>query len=62
LFNNNWNNIHDFTPVSESDGNWSLLPEDVKVSDLIDLNYSEQRLDESEVGNGDAKARASKKL
>uniref|UniRef100_A0A3Q2QKW4 Protein XRP2 n=1 Tax=Fundulus heteroclitus TaxID=8078 RepID=A0A3Q2QKW4_FUNHE len=34
IFNNNWSNIHDFTPVS-GETNWSLLPEDSKVLDLV---------------------------
>ena len=31
IFNNNWSNIHDFTPA-EGERNWSLLP---KVSFFI---------------------------
>ncbi|KAK5620326.1 Protein Xrp2 [Crenichthys baileyi] len=34
IFNNNWSNIHDFTPVS-GENNWSLLPEDSKVLDFV---------------------------
>ncbi|XP_027883547.1 protein XRP2 [Xiphophorus couchianus] len=34
IFNNNWSNIHDFTPVS-GENNWSLLPEDAKVADFV---------------------------
>lgn len=34
IFNNNWSNIHDFTPVSEQN-NWSLLPEAASVLDFI---------------------------
>ena len=61
LFNNNWSDIHDFTPVPESGGNWSLLPESIKVTDFFDLNYfqPEQHTEESEMGNGDAKTRSS---
>ncbi|XP_039600659.1 protein XRP2 [Polypterus senegalus] len=34
IFNNNWSNIHDFTPVS-GETNWSLLPEDALVEDFV---------------------------
>ncbi|KAF7205030.1 protein XRP2 [Nothobranchius furzeri] len=34
IFNNNWSNIHDFTPVS-GENNWSLLPEDSSVLDFV---------------------------
>ncbi|XP_017278877.1 protein XRP2 [Kryptolebias marmoratus] len=34
IFNNNWSNIHDYTPVS-GENNWSLLPEDSSVLDLV---------------------------
>ncbi|KAM6963314.1 protein XRP2 [Aplochiton taeniatus] len=34
IFNNNWSNIHDFTPVS-GETNWSLLPEDTVVLDHV---------------------------
>lgn len=34
IFNNNWSNIHDFTPVSEQN-NWSLLPESASVLDSV---------------------------
>ncbi|XP_048855373.1 protein XRP2 [Brienomyrus brachyistius] len=34
IFNNNWSNIHDFTPVS-GETNWSLLPEDAMVLDYV---------------------------
>ncbi|XP_036316512.1 protein XRP2 isoform X5 [Pipistrellus kuhlii] len=34
IFNNNWSNIHDFTPVSE-EVNWSLLPENTVIHDYI---------------------------
>lgn len=40
IFNNNWSNIHDFTPVS-GETNWSLLPEDVAVLDHLPLPDSE---------------------
>ncbi|KAG9349512.1 hypothetical protein JZ751_027957 [Albula glossodonta] len=36
IFNNNWSNIHDFTPVS-GETNWSLLPEDTSVLDFVPL-------------------------
>lgn len=34
IFNNNWSNIHDFTPVS-GENNWGLLPEDSAVLDIV---------------------------
>uniref|UniRef100_A0A8C7XK96 Protein XRP2 n=1 Tax=Oryzias sinensis TaxID=183150 RepID=A0A8C7XK96_9TELE len=34
IFNNNWSNIHDFTPVS-GENNWSLLPEASSVLDFV---------------------------
>ncbi|XP_064183094.1 protein XRP2 [Anguilla rostrata] len=34
IFNNNWSNVHDFTPVS-GETNWSLLPEDTAVLDYV---------------------------
>ncbi|XP_062854047.1 protein XRP2 [Trichomycterus rosablanca] len=40
IFNNNWSNIHDFTPVS-GETNWSLLPEDAVVSDYVSFPDSE---------------------
>uniref|UniRef100_A0A672L9R9 Protein XRP2-like n=1 Tax=Sinocyclocheilus grahami TaxID=75366 RepID=A0A672L9R9_SINGR len=36
IFNNNWSNIHDFTPVS-GETNWSLLPEDAVVLEYMPL-------------------------
>lgn len=40
IFNNNWSNIHDFTPVS-GETNWSLLPEDTAVLDHVPMPDSE---------------------
>ncbi|XP_008327583.1 protein XRP2 [Cynoglossus semilaevis] len=34
IFNNNWSNVHDFTPVS-GENNWSLLPENAAVLDYV---------------------------
>ncbi|XP_053734736.1 protein XRP2 [Synchiropus splendidus] len=34
IFNNNWSNIHDFTPVS-GESNWSLLSESAAVPDYV---------------------------
>ncbi|XP_031698235.1 protein XRP2 [Anarrhichthys ocellatus] len=34
IFNNNWSNVHDFTPVS-GENNWSLLPEASAVLDSV---------------------------
>lgn len=36
IFNNNWSNIHDFTPVP-GEINYTLLPEDAKVEDFLPL-------------------------
>ncbi|XP_061082968.1 protein XRP2-like isoform X1 [Conger conger] len=36
VFNNNWSNIHDFTPVS-GETNWGLLPESSAVLDCVPL-------------------------
>ena len=36
VFNNNWSNVHDFTPVS-GETNWGLLPEDGPVRDRVPL-------------------------
>ncbi|XP_006090634.1 protein XRP2 isoform X1 [Myotis lucifugus] len=36
IFNNNWSNIHDFTPVS-GEVNWSLLPENAVIHDYVPL-------------------------
>lgn len=36
IFNNNWSNIHDFTPVS-GELNWSLLPEDATIQSHVPL-------------------------
>lgn len=40
IFNNNWSNIHDFTPVS-GENNWSLLPETSAVLDFVPLPDAE---------------------
>lgn len=37
IFNNNWSNIHDFTPVPDEAPNFSFLPEDAKVEDFVPL-------------------------
>uniref|UniRef100_A0A8C9R5R2 Protein XRP2 n=1 Tax=Scleropages formosus TaxID=113540 RepID=A0A8C9R5R2_SCLFO len=36
IFNNNWSNVHDFSPVP-GESNWSLLPEDATVLDYVPL-------------------------
>ncbi|PVD18245.1 hypothetical protein C0Q70_21771 [Pomacea canaliculata] len=41
IFNNNWSNIHDFTPVPEEGLNYTYLPEDAKVEDFIPLPTAE---------------------
>lgn len=33
-YNNNWSNIHDFSPVPGEE-NWSLIPEEVTVADIL---------------------------
>ncbi|XP_063057604.1 protein XRP2 [Engraulis encrasicolus] len=40
IFNNNWSNIHDFTPVS-GETNWSLLSEEAAVLDYVPVPDSE---------------------
>ncbi|XP_036401776.1 protein XRP2-like [Megalops cyprinoides] len=40
IFNNNWSNVHDFTPVS-GETNWSLLPEDAVIFDYVPAPDSE---------------------
>ncbi|XP_054646944.1 protein XRP2 isoform X1 [Dunckerocampus dactyliophorus] len=40
IFNNNWSNIHDFTPVS-GETNWSLLPESAAVLESVPAPDSE---------------------
>lgn len=42
LFNNNWSNIHDFTPVAD-ETNWSLLPE-VLFTDSWLLTFTYRKL------------------
>ncbi|KAK7098375.1 protein XRP2-like [Littorina saxatilis] len=37
VFNNNWSNLHDFTPVPDEAPNFSFLPEDAKVEDFVPL-------------------------
>lgn len=41
IFNNNWSNIHDFTPVS-GELNWSLLPENAVIQDHVPLPSTEE--------------------
>lgn len=41
IFNNNWSNIHDFTP-STDENNWVLLPEDTVLNDFIPHPDSEE--------------------
>uniref|UniRef100_A0A4W3K5M8 Protein XRP2 n=1 Tax=Callorhinchus milii TaxID=7868 RepID=A0A4W3K5M8_CALMI len=36
IFNNNWSNIHDFTPL-DNEENWSLQPEDMAIQDFVPL-------------------------
>ncbi|KAI1885108.1 hypothetical protein AGOR_G00216790 [Albula goreensis] len=40
IFNNNWSNVHDFTPVS-GETNWSLLPVDAAVLEYVPVPDSE---------------------
>ncbi|KAK3739786.1 hypothetical protein RRG08_033935 [Elysia crispata] len=35
IFNNNWSNIHDFTPVPEEDVNFSYIPPESTLSDFV---------------------------
>ncbi|CAK8686444.1 unnamed protein product [Clavelina lepadiformis] len=48
VYNNNWSNIHDFTPTPQSK-NWKMIHEDVSLSELFQVNSNPQ----SEQGNGD---------
>ncbi|XP_070565098.1 LOW QUALITY PROTEIN: protein XRP2-like [Ptychodera flava] len=41
VYNNNWSSIHDFTPVP-GETNWSLLPADLKLEDLVPKPTTEQ--------------------
>lgn len=41
IFNNNWSNIHDFTPA-EGERNWSLLPKDARIEDFFPLPSPEK--------------------
>ncbi|XP_072900249.1 protein XRP2 isoform X1 [Hemitrygon akajei] len=41
IFNNNWSNIHDFTPASD-ENNWTLLAEDTVPHDYVPLPDSEE--------------------
>ncbi|XP_071851047.1 protein XRP2-like [Apostichopus japonicus] len=40
-YNNNWSNIHDFTPVPGEE-NWALLPLETKVEDVLPVPETEQ--------------------
>ncbi|XP_015926821.1 protein XRP2 [Parasteatoda tepidariorum] len=41
IFNNNWSNIHDFTPA-EGERNWTLLPKDARIEDFFPLPSPEK--------------------
>ena len=41
VFNNNWFNLHDFTPVA-GETNWSLLPENSSVENYIPFPSTEE--------------------
>jgi protein XRP2 len=36
VFNNNWDNVHDFTPV-QGETNWDLISRHVKIDQFLDL-------------------------
>ncbi|ESO97525.1 hypothetical protein LOTGIDRAFT_103457 [Lottia gigantea] len=40
IYNNNWSNIHDFTPVP-GENNYTLISQDCKIEDLIPLPTTE---------------------
>ncbi|XP_005105257.1 protein XRP2 isoform X2 [Aplysia californica] len=42
VYNNNWSNIHDFTPVPGEDANFSFLPLDAKVEDFVPVPQGEE--------------------
>ncbi|KAK3726970.1 hypothetical protein QZH41_014713, partial [Actinostola sp. cb2023] len=44
LYNNNWSNIHDFTPAA-GETTWSLLPEDAQVDAYVPLPTSDDLTD-----------------
>ncbi|KAK7481501.1 hypothetical protein BaRGS_00027263 [Batillaria attramentaria] len=41
IFNNNWSNLHDFTPVPGEGANFGFLPEDAKVEEYVPLPTTE---------------------
>jgi protein XRP2 len=41
VFNNNWSNIHDFTPI-EGENNWCLFPETIRIQDYVSLPASQE--------------------
>lgn len=41
VYNNNWSNIHDFTPV-EGERNWSLLRNPACIEDFVKLPSAEE--------------------
>lgn len=48
VFNNNWSNVHDFTPI-EGENNWCLFPDTIRIQDYVSLPASPelQRLNAS---------------
>lgn len=41
VYNNTWGNIHDFSPVPGEE-NWTLLPQDTKIHDLVPIPTTEE--------------------
>jgi protein XRP2 len=39
MFNNNWSNVHDFTPI-EGENNWCLFPDTIRILDYVSLPTS----------------------
>lgn len=39
VFNNNWSNVHDFTPI-EGENNWCLFPDTIRIQDYVSLPAS----------------------
>ncbi|XP_039250874.1 protein XRP2-like [Styela clava] len=48
IMNNTWNSIYDFTPNPEEGANWSLIPEETNIDQL--LTFTTERM-ENEDGN-----------
>lgn len=52
VMNNTWDTIYDFTPSPETGPNWSLIPEDTKIEDIIRLATEADEEGDSAGGDG----------